>query len=196
MNEYTVESVAGGAVYRRTGAGPVGNTVLTIDPGLRAGWALLQLEGKILLAGGFLELNRAFLYASAYNMIRNLLEQTQPAAVAFEQYFIGFGAHDKSSIESRGAMKAAVEHAELSWTEINPSAVRARLGVQAQSKKLTAAGIKVESKDLQVRRLTVAAFGIPAKYKKDPLKKQEVFFPPDVFDAAAVAYSTDTIKGL
>lgn len=193
MSSYTVESVAGGAVYRLAGAGRVGNTVLTFDSGLRVGWALMQLEGKILLAGGFMELNRKALYSSAYNMAKSLLEQTQPAAVAFEAYFAGGGAHDKSTIELRGAMKAAAEHAELTWKEIFPSTVRARLGVQKQSKKLTALGIKVESRDIQVRKLTVEKFGIPAKYLG---KKQEVYFPADVFDAAAVAWSADKMEGL
>ncbi len=184
MNRYSVTTLQGGAGFRLCHGLAEGLTVLAIDPGLRMGWALVRPTVKELQAGGFVELNRSRLYASGYDAVKTLLEELRPAAMTFESYFIGAGAHCKESIEVRGAMKAACERAELKWHELHPSKVRAALGV------------KGKIKDVQIREIVASLYGIPTKYQPDVNKKREVFFPADVFDAAAVAWSADSIEGI
>jgi Holliday junction resolvasome RuvABC endonuclease subunit len=190
MTRYSVTIMQGGAGFRlcpgmETVAGN-GPAVLTIDPGLRMGWALVKWRPGVreLQAGGFVELDRSRLYASGFNAVKSLLQELRPSAMAFEQYFLGAGAHNKESIEVRGAMKAACECAELAWEELHPSTVRANLGV------------KGKLKDTQIREIVASLYGIPTKYQPDAAKKREIFFPADVFDAAAVAWSADSMEGL
>ena len=183
MSDHVVETVPGGALYRPSrfsGLTP-GRRILALDPGLRVGWALINVQDQVrqAVAGGFLELDRDKLYASSFRFINTLLDEFGPAAVALEQYFVAPGAHCGQSIEVRGAMKAAIERAELPWTQVNPATVRASLGVRGRLK------------DSQIRDIVVNLLRIPAKYRPDPAKKRDKFFPADVFDAAAVGWATE-----
>lgn len=184
MADFILGSCPGGAYFKRAALPKAGACVLALDPGLRIGWAAVDITTKALLGGGFVELDRTRLYASGYEAVDAMLKELCPAAVAFEQYFIGFGAHNKESIEVRGAMKAPAQRAGIPCGELHPSKIRANLGV------------KGKLKDVQIREIVASLFGIPTKYQPDPTKKREVFFPPDVFDAAAVAWSADQMGGL
>lgn len=175
---FVTEASAGRAGFRRAGwtPDPLARTVLTVDPGLRVGWALAAAEPRTLLAGGFHELNREGLYGSAWRFMVSLLEFYGPSLVVMESYFVAPGAHCGQSIEVRGAIKAAIERAHVGWTQLNPARIRAGLGV------------KGKLKDTQIREIVCDLFGMPAKYQPDPTKHREVFFPADVFDAAALAW--------
>lgn len=182
---FIVDAIPGGATYRFAGPAqdPLAPTVLTIDPGLRVGWAFARLNPRRLLAGGDFELDRTALYISAWRRTVALLEEFSPTQVVMEQYFVAPGAHCGRSIEARGAMKAAVERHGVAWTELNPARVRAGLGVKG---KLS---------DAQIRAIICDLFQMPAKHRPDPRCKREMFFPADVFDAAALAWAVEQFKG-
>ena len=137
-----------------------------------------------ILAGGFIELDRTRLYASGYEAVDAMLKELCPAAVAFEEYFLMGGAHNKESVEVRGALTAPAQKAGIPCGQLHPSKVRANLN------------LKGKVKDAQIRESVASLFGIPTKYQPNPDKKREIFFPADVFDAAAVAWSADQMEDL
>jgi hypothetical protein len=99
--------------------------------------------------------------------------------ILFERYFLGGCAHNSSSIEMRGAIKAVAERGGLSWQEIHPSTARANLGAGRCNK------------DPEIRQIVCNLFGIPEKYRPNENKKKEIFFPADLFDAVVLAWSAE-----
>lgn len=184
MPEYIVNTCPGGAYFRLAAMPTPGATVLALDPGLRLGWAAVDTRSKLLLAGGFIELDRTRLYASGYEAVDVMLKELCPVAVAFEEYFLMGGAHNKESVEVRGAMKAPAQKAGIPCGQLHPSKIRANLNLRG----------KVS--DPQIRESVASLFGIPTKYQPNPNKKTKLYFPADVFDAAAVAWSADSMEGL
>jgi len=177
MPDYIVGICPGGAYFRLTAMPGESATVLALDPGLRLGWAAIDTRSKLLLAGGFIELDRNRLYASGYDAVDTMLKEFSPMAVAFEEYFISGGAQDKESIEVRGSMKAPAQKAGIPCGQLHPAKIRARLGLSGRPS------------DPQIRDSMLSLFSVPAKFQPNPAKKSVKFFPADTWDACAVAWS-------
>ena len=158
--------------------------ILALDPGLRVGWAFVELPEKRVEAAGFFELDRRHLYFNARKGVLELIELLKPSAVMLEQYFVGGKAHNGQSIELRGAMKSAVEGSELPWTEINVSRVRSLMGT------------KRGMSDCDIREIVADRTGLPRQYQPDPAKKKVLYYPADTWDAVALGWAADSVEGL
>lgn len=184
MSEYIVSTCPGGASFRLAAMPRESATVLALDPGLRLGWAAIDTRSKQLLAGGFIELDQTRLYASGYEVVDTMLKEFSPMAVAFEEYFLMGGAHNKESVEVRGALKAPAQKAGIPCGQLHPSKIRANLNLRGKIK------------DAQIRESVLSLFNVPAKYQPNPARKTVKFFPADTWDACAVAWSADQMEGL
>lgn len=184
MLNYIVSTCPGGAFFRLADMPRESATVLALDPGLRLGWAAVDTRSKLLLAGGFIELDQTRLYASGYEAVDVMLKELCPVAVAFEEYFLMGGAHNKESVEVRGALKAPAQRAGILCGQLHPSKIRANLC------------LKGKVSDPQIRESVLSLFNVPAKYQPNPAKKAVKFFPADTWDACAVAWSADSMEGL
>ncbi|MBO4556006.1 MAG: hypothetical protein J5706_04535 [Elusimicrobiales bacterium] len=169
---YICEPTRTGAAFRPGNVPEQPGGVLAIDPGLYLGWAY---KAGDYIAAGFEDMSRQTeLYGSTAAFIRLLVQHLAPYEARLERYFIGGGAHESRSIEQRGAIKAALEQAEVSWKEIHPSTVRKCLGIGGRPS------------DPQIREAVSSYFGTPQAYHPDPNSKRTKLLRPDTFDALAL----------
>lgn len=154
------------------------DTVLTMDTGVRTGWALrargIEFSESI-VAGGFFVIKRdSVLPLSQFHYhTTGLLSFFQPRLVIVEQFFQGGHAVNPFTVELRGAVKLAIELKGVPWIEIHPQTARAKIGC-------------VRVKDPERRKVISNLFDIPLSYPTGT-GKRERFLPSDFFDACVLA---------
>ena len=160
------------------------DTVLTLDTGVRTGWALRARgveHSKSIVAGGFFIIKRESdnPYTQFHYHINGLLTFFQPKIVILEEFFQGGHAVNPYTIELRGAVKLAIELKGVRWVHLHPQTARARISC-------------VRVKDCIRRDVIKDIFDIPLKYQAAP-GKREKFLPSDFFDACVLANAMELV---
>ena len=151
--------------------------VLSLDPGMHLGWAY---KSGGFIAAGSIDLEEKGMYGRSYNFVIGLITRFRPERIVVEEYFSMSRAIDTRTIEQRGALKAAVEHAGREWMQIHPATVRRHLGLNGRPT------------DPQIRQSVTSYFGTPEQYVITG-KNRKKLFRPDVFDALALLMADEML---